>query len=339
MLENELVRYTFSPDARLLEAIDKTTGDSILKPGENGNVFSLYVDNPVCWDAWDVDIYYPRQEALHPASVKARKTVYGALRSVLEFELRLSNSTIRQSVILEAGGTRLDFKTNVDWNEAHRMLRTAFPVNIYTDDATFDIQYGYVRRTMTNNTSWDMAQFEVAGQRYADISDNTHGVALLNDCKYGHKVKNGIIDLALLRSPTYPDSTADLGHHEFTYSLLPHKGNLVNSDVMSQAALLNRTPRVIDGAAAGALPPCSLDSGTVTLEIVKKAEKEDCLVIRLVETKGAEAVGVLKLRNANLRVIETNLLEWTEETEYPVQNGAVELTLKPFEIKTLKLKA
>ena len=108
---------------------------------------------------------------------------------------------------------------------------------------------------------------------------------------------------------------------------------------MSQAALLNRTPRVIDGAAAGALPPCSLDSDAVTLEIVKKAEKEDCLVIRLGETKGAEAVGVLKLRNANLRVIETNLLEWTEETEYPVQNGAVELTLKPFEIKTLKLKA
>lgn len=339
VLENENVRYTFSPDARLVEAIDKTTGDSILKPGESGNVFSLYVDNPVCWDAWDVDVYYPRQEALHPTSVKARKTVYGELRSILEFELRISNSTIRQTVILEAGGTRLDFKTSVDWNESHRMLRTAFPVNIYTDDATFDIQYGYVRRTMTNNTSWDMAQFEVAGQRYADISDNTHGVALLNDCKYGHKVKNGVLDLALLRSPTYPDSTADLGHHEFTYSLLPHKGNLVNSDVMSQAALRNRAPRVIDGVAAGAIPPCSLDSDSITLEVVKKAEKENCLVIRLVETKGAEASGVLKLHNGKQRVIETNLLEWTEETEYTVQDGTVELTLKPFEIKTLKLKA
>lgn len=338
VLENNEVRYTFSPDARLIEAVDKTTGASILKPGEAGNVLSLYVDNPISFDAWDVDIYYQNQEPLHPSAVKARKTVCGSLRSMLEFELKISGSTIRQTVVLESDGTRLDFKTSVEWKESHRMLRTAFPVDIFTDSASFDIQYGYVRRTMTNNTSWDMAQFEVVGQRYADISNDTRGVALLNDCKYGYKVKDGVLDLALLRSTTHPDSSADLGRHEFTYSLLPHKGNLVNSNVMSQAALLNRAPRVIDGAANGALPPCSLDSDAITLEIVKKAEKEDCLVIRAVETKGANSKGVLKLRSEKMRVIETNLLEWTEETEYSTSSGAVELTLKPFEIKTFKLK-
>ncbi len=339
VLENDEVRYTFSPDARLLEAIDKTTGESILKPGESGNELSLYVDNPVCWDAWDVDVYYPRQEPLHPTSVRARKTVCGPLRSILEFELALSASTIRQTVVLESSGTRLDFKTEVEWHETHRMLRTAFPVNVFTDSASFDIQYGYVRRTMHNNTSWDMAQFEVAGQRYADISDDRHGVALLNDCKYGHKVKDGVLDLALLRSTTAPDSFADQGHHEFTYSLLPHKGSLVDSNVMRQAALLNRKPRVFDNAAKGALPPCSIDSDSITLEIVKKAEKEECLVIRAVETRGAAAKGVLHLRDRNLRVVETNLLEWTEEAELPSADGDVELSFKPFEIKTFKLKS
>lgn len=339
VLENGLVRYTFSPDGRLLEAIDKTTGESILKPGESGNVFSLYVDNPICWDAWDVDVYYPRQEALHPTPVRARKTVSGPLRSVLEFELALSASTIRQTVVLESSGTRLDFHTEVEWHESHRMLRTAFPVNIFSDTASFDIQYGYVRRTMLNNTSWDMAQFEAVGQRYADISDHSHGVALLNDCKYGHKVKDGVLDLALLRSSTAPDSSADQGHHTFTYSLLPHKGALVDSNVMSQSALLNRRPRVIDGVKNGALPPCVLESDSVSLEVVKKAEKENCLVIRAVETHGAAAKAVLHLRDKALRVIETNLLEWTEDAVFQPVNGDLELTFRPFEIRTFKLKA
>ena len=339
VLENGLVRYTFSPDGRLLEAIDKTTGESILKPGESGNVFSLYVDNPICWDAWDVDVYYPRQEALHPTPVRARKTVSGPLRSVLEFELALSASTIRQTVVLESSGTRLDFHTEVEWHESHRMLRTAFPLNIFSDTASFDIQYGYVRRTMLNNTSWDMAQFEVAGQQYADISDHSHGVALLNDCKYGHKVKDGVLDLALLRSSTAPDSSADQGHHTFTYSLLPHKGALVDSNVMSQSALLNRRPRVIDGVKNGTLPTCVLESDSVSLEVVKKAEKENCLVIRAVETHGAAAKAVLHLRDKALRVIETNLLEWTEDAVFQPVNGDLELTFRPFEIRTFKLKA
>lgn len=219
------------------------------------------------------------------------------------------------------------------------MLRTAFPVDIFSDTASFDIQYGYVRRTMLNNTSWDMAQFEAVGQRYADISDHSHGVALLNDCKYGHKVKDGVLDLALLRSSTAPDSSADQGHHTFTYSLLPHKGALVDSNVMSQSALLNRRPRVIDAVKNGALPPCVLESDSVSLEVVKKAEKENCLVIRAVETHGATAKAVLHLRDKALRVIETNLLEWTEDAVFQPVNGDLELTFRPFEIRTFKLKA
>ena len=339
VLENDLVRYSFAPDARLLHALDKTTGGSILKEGENGNILSVYTDNPICWDAWDIDIYYPHQTPCRPIAVHAGKKISGKLRSVLEFELQISNrSTIRQTVILESGSMRLDFKTEVDWHEQHRMLRTAFPVNIFTGEASFDIQYGYVRRSMTNNSSKEIAQFEVCGQRYADISDDMRGVALLNDCKYGHKVKNGVIDLALLRAPTYPDSTADQGLQEFRYSLLPHRGNLIHSEVMAQAALLNRPPRIIDGAAKGACRPvCELESDALSLEIIKKAEKEDCLVIRIVETRGTPAKGLLKFHRRNLRLVETDPLEWKNAYEYKIIDDTVELTMNPFEIKTFKL--
>ena len=337
VLENQNVRYVFSPDARLIEATDKRAGNSILKPGESGNVLSLYVDNPLNYDAWDIDVYYPRQEARHPVPVRAHKVLAGGLRSALEFELKISNSVIRQTVVLESEGTRLDFKTLVDWNESHKMLRTAFPVNIFADEASFDIQYGCIRRTMHENTSRDMAQFEAVCQRYADISDDSHGVALLNDSKYGCKVKESVLDLALLRSPKEPDPTADIGHHEFIYSLLPHDGSLIHSNVMREAALLNRPPRVIDGAAADIQPPVAIESDAVSLEVLKKAEKENCLVVRLVETKGADSKAILSLRNAE-RAVETDLLEWTDGAAHVATNGKIELTLKPFEIRTLKLK-
>ena len=294
------------------------------------------MDRALTYEAWDVDPYYPNQTPIRPQSVRARKVLAGPLRSALEFELKISGSTIRQTVVLEAEGTRLDFRTEVEWNESRKMLRVSFPVNVFADRAAFDIPYGYIFRTMHENTSWDMAQFEVSGQRYADVSDAAHGVALLNDCKYGFKVKNSVIDLALLRSPKNPDPTADLGHHEFVYSLHPHKGDLIHSDVMREAALLNRPPRVFDGVSRGAEPLCTADSDSVSLEVVKKAEKENAHVLRLVETKGLSAKAKLKFRRS-VTLAETDLLEWTEERKFGT-GTEFELEFKPFEIKTLKLR-
>ena len=84
------------------------------------------------------------------------------------------------------------------------MLRTKFPVDVHTTEATFDIQYGYVKRFSARNTSWDMARYEVPAHRYADLSDSQYGVAILNDCKYGHKVLDRTLDMTLLRSPQIP---------------------------------------------------------------------------------------------------------------------------------------
>ena len=132
------------------------------------------------------------------------------------------------------------------------MLRVAFPTTIRSDKASFDIQYGYAERNTHRNLSWDMARFEVAAHKYADLSDRDYGVALLNDCKYGYKVLENVIDLNLLRSPTHPDPDADLGHHEFTYSLLPHTGTLIESDVIAEATQLNQPPAFFAGCSLGA---------------------------------------------------------------------------------------
>lgn len=338
ILENEFVRYEFSPCAELLRAWDKQGKRDLSKPGGKGNVFSLYADNPHTFDAWDIELYYTKKFLTHAEPVSACKTIDGAVRSALHFELNIGGSVIHQDVVLGIVSARLDFHTTVEWCENQKMLRTAFPVNVFASEASFDIQYGFVKRAMHNNTSWDIAKFEVCGQRYVDISCDRFGVALLNDCKYGHRVKDGVIDLALLRSPRHPDRDADVGTQEFTYAFFPHKGDLIHSNVMEQAALLNRPPKLFNGFAAERQPVCSLDSDCVTLEIVKKAEKEDCLIVRMVETSGQVGSAHLRWNGSAEKLVETNLLEWTDETVVPRSGYGFDLEFKPFEIRTFKVK-
>jgi alpha-mannosidase len=335
VLENDLVRYEFAPDARLLTGIDKTTGRTVVT---TGNELKLYIDIPNANDAWDVDVFYEQEKTQAPQSVSAAKTVAGPVRQVLEFELTVGVSRVWQQVTLAANSKRLDFNTRVEWRESHRMLRVAFATTVQAAEAAYDIQYGFVKRATHRNTSWDLAKFEVAGQRYVDLSDHAHGVALLNNGKYGHKVLENVIDLNLLRSPKWPDATADQGEHRFTYSLLPHTGALVESEVMAEAAALNRAPALFAGHATAVQLPCRKTGGAgVTLEVCKKAEKADGLVIRLVETNGRDSSITLALQPPWSRLQETNLLEWTDGQLLDAAGGTVTLTLKPFEIRTYKL--
>lgn len=336
VLENALVRYEFTREGRLCRAFDKEAEREVLAEGKEGNLFTLYYDRPNNYDAWDVDLHYEHSACEHARCTTAEFAHDGDVRQVLRFEFAVGNSTIRQEVTLEADAKRLDFKTKVKWYEMHRMLRVAFPTAIRAEQASFEIQYGYLKRNTHRNTSWDVAKFEVVGHRYVDLSDNCYGVALLNDCKYGHKVLDGVIDLNLLRAPRDPDPDADLGEHEFTYAFLPHLGALDESCVFDEAAKLNQRPLPFAGvAAAGVELPCALESDGISLEVLKKAEKENCLVARLVEKRGRDSAGTFRVGAGIARIVETDLMEWKDLKRH--RGRELELALKPFELRTFKL--
>ena len=335
MLENALVRYEFDAAGRLASAFDKELGMEFLA-GE-GNVMTLYDDRPLRYEAWDVEIFYPRDKKGMLECVSAGTVLRGDAADSIEFVYRTGNSELRQVVVLAKDTKRLDFVTHAEWREYRTMLRVAFPIAIRAESAFFDVQYGYVERATHDNTSWDQAKFEVCGQRYADLSDRDRGVALLNDCKYGYRVKGSTLDLALLRSPVHPDRFADQGAHEFTYSLLPHAGSLPDSRVMDEAANLNRSALLVDGFQAGKFQaPCRVDSDGIRLEVVKRAEKGDSLILRLVEISGRHSRGELRYAAKPLRVVATDLMEWNDGPALKLRGNALALELKPFEILTLR---
>lgn len=338
VLENDSVRYEFSAQGMLTQCYDKELKRELISPDKPGNVLTLYEDRPNDWDAWDVDAFY-MQTPLQTGEARAVESLpSGAVRQGIRFSYDIGNSLVEQNVYLAKCSKRLDFESHVDWREKHRMLRVAFPVNVRAEQATYDIQYGFVQRPTHENTSWEQARFEAVAHRYADLSTPDFGVALLNDSKYGHRVTNGILDLNLLRSPNYPDPDADQGKHEFVYSLLPHAGDLVHSEVIAEAARLNQGLMIFDGyRTSRGVIPVRLSGDGLSLEVIKKAEKESCHILRIVETLGRHSRGQLDIDLPYASLEETDLMEWASQEPTQV-TGPVDLQMSPFEIRTYKLR-
>ena len=334
ILENQFVKYEFNDNGTLKVAYDKEIKLNILK--NDGNVLSLYEDRPLNWDAWDIDFYY-KESLLETASVKnINKVVNGNVCSALEISYVIGNSKIDQKITLANDSKRLDFNTTVDWSEKHKMLRVHFPTIIKSEQASYDIQYGYVKRNTHKNTSWDRAKFEVVGHKYADLSNNDYGVALMNDCKYGYSILDNTIDLNLLRSPNNPDADADLGRHNFVYSFYPHKEDLIRSNVIEESTLLNHTPILFDGYEnLSTESPVNFIGKGIEISAIKKSEFNNELIIRAVETLGRNSEGDIQFTGD---LIETNLMEQKNIGTKKNVKGSFKIKLKPFEIKTFRIK-
>src|SRR4030095_2727698 len=153
-----------------------------------------------------------------------------------------------QRFVLDAGSPRLDVRTVVDWHEHRKLLRVLFPTSIRAQEAAYGIQFGHIRRPTHQDDSWARAKFEVCAHRWMDLSESGGGLAILNDGKYGHSCRAGVMGLSLLRSTKFPDRDADMGEHQFTYSLMPHGGDWRSAGVEAEAEALNRPMQVFSGA-------------------------------------------------------------------------------------------
>lgn len=314
---------------------DADNNREVLPAGARANVLEVYEDKPLNFDNWDIDLFHllkHEEVALHGAPELIE---CGAVRAVIRFEYAYRSSSFRQDVVFYADSRRIDFVTEADWHEDHRLLKAAFPVDLRATKATYDIQFGHVERPTHFNTSWDYARFEVVAHKWADVSEEDYGVSLLNDCKYGHSVLNNVMRITLLKSGKYPDTEADMGRHAFTYALLPHAGRVAAGDTIEESVKLNLPVRVAPGAAAAMPSAFTCASRSVMFDAVKKAEDDDALIVRVHECRGARAEAELVPGFAMKAYAPCNLLEQTSSE--PVQAGSIRTTLRPFEIQTFKV--
>lgn len=339
-LENDFARAVFRRSGALISLFDKRANRESIEPGKRGNLLTLFDDQPNNWDAWDVDIFHLEKRTEIAGAKSCVVTEQGPLRAAIAFEYEISpNSSVTQVVTLTAISARLDFNTEVEWHEQHKFLKVEFPFNVRALDATYEIQFGHLRRPTHFNTSWDWARFEVVAHRWADLSDPDFGVALLNDSKYGYATHGNVMRLSLLRAPTSPDPTADQGHHMFRYALLPHAGAVQNAGVIEEGYRFNvplqLTPTAGEPASRSFF---SVDNPSVILDTVKKAEDSDDIIVRLYEARGTQGAARLRTTLPVKSAARVNLLEAEEDGPAPAfEDGELSFNYKPFELISFKL--
>ena len=336
VLENQFLRATLQRTGQLTSLVDKRTGRETIVG--RANQFVLFEDMPNNFDAWDVEVFH-REKRRDVAGAKSCRVIERhPLRVTVEFVVDLSSkSRLKQRVTLDAVAPRLDFACDVDWHEDHQLLKVEFPTAIRSAAASYEIQFGHLQRPTHFNTSHDLARFEVCAHRWADLSEPGCGLALLNDCKYGHATFQNVMQLSLLRSPKHPDPVADMGRHQFRYALWPHAGDFRTGGVISAARAFN-APLLLQptGAAAAERTFFSSSLPAVVIDTVKQAEDSRAIIVRMYESHGAR--GRVRLTSA-LPVRKATRCNFLEEDEAPVawRNGGVTFAVRPFQIVTLKL--
>ncbi len=316
---------------------DKTFKRNVLPEGERGNVLQMFEDKPIDNDAWDIDIFYQEKMREITELQKFEVTECGPLQMTVHMEWSYMSSLISQDMVFYSNSRRIDFRTNVEYHEKHQLLKAAFPVDIRSTYGTYDVQYGNVRRPNHWNTSWDQARFESVAHRWADLSERNYGVSILNDCKYGHDIKDNIIRISLIKAAVHPDHLQDQGAHEFTYALLPHRGDFVEGNVVKEAFALNEPVQTVCGESALNFDSfLAFDNEQVELDAVKKSEDGKYIVIRFHEYAGSRQQVTMKLG--------FEFKSWTEcdLRERPVSESSaaqeIRMELHAYEIKTVLIE-
>jgi alpha-mannosidase len=342
-LTNGKLRVHVDKQIGCITSIRDNQNFEAIAPGGCGNELQAFKDTPKDYDAWNID----------PGTLDASPTLLTKADSVEFIDEKTERPAVRvtrtwqrskfvQIISLEPDSDQVDIDNEIDWHESHILLKAAFPLNVQSDHATYEIPYGSIERTTKRTNSWEKAQFEVPAQQWADLGDGQHGMSLINDSKFGYDAAGNVLRLTLLRSPKWPDPDADMGHHHFHYALYPHAGTWQQAMTVRHGFEYNYPLQVVVTTAhPGALPAShsfvSVSPDNVVLTAVKKAEDANGLIFRVYEWAGKAATVEFHVPPGATGATVTNMMEAPEGEALGVSGDVVKAPIKPFEILTIRV--
>ena len=343
ILGNKALRIVVDSSTGCVTSIfDVPSGFETLAPGACGNELQAFKDTPKDYDAWNIDpgTLDRAPSLLHETIAVNQDWEHGA--PVIRVRRRWQQSDFVQTISLPEGSDQIDIENDIDWHEAHVLLKAAFPLAASGPFATYEIPYGTIERPTTRNNSWEKAQFEVEAIRWADLGDGKHGLSVLNQTKYGYDAVGNTLRLTLLRSPKWPDPDADMGHHHFHYALYPHAGTWKDALTVRHGYEYNYPlTAVVTTAHAGSLPAshsfASVAPENVVLTAMKKAEDAKGLIFRVYEWAGKETTAEFHVPTGATGATVTNLMETPEGAPLAVVGDVVKAPIHPYEILTIRV--
>jgi alpha-mannosidase len=345
---------------------DISADRELIPKGKKAAQLVIFDDKPLYWQAWDVEVYHlqSRQELIPHKVTISESSMY---RVSLEIETKISDkswvkTTLSLPAAIGTAPTAIEISAEIEWHETMKFLKVEFPVDIVNTEASYETQFGIVRRPTHYNTTWDMAKFEVCVHKWADLSEATYGVSILNDAKYGFATQGNVMRLSLLRAPKAPDAHADMGHHFTRYAIFPHAGPLAHATVRKAFEFNN--PLKIIGQRDEKLNPAGILNAfhihaapNLVLDTIKRREDDEdvstgelsvkkghAVILRIYDAMGGKSKGVLTWGDVKVKSVrrctaledeEGEKLEGCEvEVEGEKTEGVV-LRVRAFEIVTL----
>lgn len=328
-IENDKIKVVFAADGSISSAYVKD--EQFDYCGDYLNKFELFTDPKLYYNAWDIRDDY-RRLPKHSVNLVARNSYVDGPTAVMEQKFEVGEkSSLVQRIYVCAGDASVHFETSVNWHEDFKMLRAEFRPSVFGSKVNCDIQFGNVDRDTADATPVQKAQFEICAHKFVnvDADDGSRGIALINDSKFGHRVKEGLISLNLLRSPKNPDPQCDMGEHLIGYCLRPHLGTWQQSDVVEKAYTFNNPMMACDFTPD--LPPLlECDNDDMIVETVKPSQDGKGVVARIYDRYGEGGKTVLRAGFRYKTASTCDMLEGNREK----LSGSV-LEFRPYEIKTL----
>lgn len=342
-VENDFFVLTLDKAGRISGLFDKRNEREVFAKDSFGNEIQVFEDMPYQYDNWEISEYYRSKMYVLDEEAEITAIDEGCRKG---FEIRKSyhSSTIIQKIYLYNSIERIDVENSIDWHEQRQLVKVAFPLNVLSNNTTYDIQFGNVERNNHQNTSWDEAKFEVCGQKWVDMSEYGYGVSILNDCKYGYSVDENVLKLTVLKCTTWPNPHADQGMHVFKYSIFPHASDFRHAGTVKHAYSINQPLAYMDKKASncGALPECfsfvSVDKPGIVVDTVKKAEKDNGIIVRMFDCFNTRTKANIKfgipVSKVALCDLEENIIK-----ELEVNDNSVLVDVGNYEIVTLCITA
>ena len=338
VLSNDVVSVTISAEGLITSAVDLASGRETIPAGRPANLFQLHQDFPNMWDAWDIDRYYRNRVDDLTAVSSITASVEAGVATVV-VERAFSESRLTQTISLAPGSRTVLLRNDIDWHETEKLLKLAFPLDLFARETLAETQFGFQRRVTHVNTSWEAAKFETSMHRFVLAQeDDGFGVALVNDSIYGYDTTRDAdgddvtttIRLSLLRAPRFPDPDTDHGRHEIEVGLV------IGADAeiaTAEGIRLNAMPSVVHGANE-VEPLVSVTGAGIVVSSVKLADdRSGDVIVRVYESLGRRTRGALDVGFAHTGIREVSLIE--DELESPRTGG--ELVLHPFEVRTVRI--
>jgi alpha-mannosidase len=339
-LENDALRVTVDGKTGCITSLfDKRANFESIAKGGCGNELIAFKDTPKEYDAWNIDAGFEKETTPIDGAESVKLLEKGPLRAVIRVVRAWRHSHFQQDITLYAGSDVVEVANDFDWHEDHILLKAAFPLAASSAAATYEIPYGSIERPTTRNNSWEAAKFEVPALRWADLGDAEHGFSLINNTKYGYDAKGNVLRISLLRSPTWPDATADRGRHSFSYSLYPHANDWKKAETVRRGYEFNYPLQAFSVSAhPGRLPArysfVQVSSPNVVLTAMKKAEDSSAIIYRFYEWAGESGTVDLTIRGAT-QAREVNLMEQAAGNLSITGDGKVSVPVHPYEIVTV----